>query len=132
MDLSWAAVVVAAFVPMVVGALWYSPLLFAQPWMRAIGKTSDDLRGGNARYYVLAAVAAFLMSYALARIIRWADADGVVSGGLIALLAWTGFVATTSAVNSAFAGRPRNLWLIDAGYYLVSLLLMGAILGTWE
>jgi hypothetical protein len=45
-----------------------------------------------------------------------------------------GFVATTSAVNTFFAGRPRAraLYLIDSGYYLVSFLVMGAIHGVWD
>ena len=131
-DLNWIAIVLAALVPMVLGMAWYSPLLFARPWMAAVGKARDDLRGPNAGYYALAAVAALVMAYGLARIVEWAEADDLVSGALVGSLAWIGFVATTSAVNSVFAGRPWNLWAIDGGYYLVSLLVMGAILGAWD
>ena len=132
--LNYFAIVAAALVPMLLGAVWYSPMLFARRWLAAIGKTEEEIRarGSAAPYYALAAVASFVMSYALARIVRWADADDVLSGALVGSLAWIGFVATTSGINSAFAGRPRSLWAIDAGYYLVSLLLMGAILGAWD
>lgn len=36
------AVVVAAISTMVVGFLWYSPLLFANPWMREMGYDPND------------------------------------------------------------------------------------------
>ena len=131
-DLNYVAIVVAAIAPMAVGALWYSPRLFARQWMRAVGRTEEDLRGGAGIGYAVALVASFVMSYALARVARWAEADGIVEGVIVAVLAWSGFVATVLAVNTTFAGRPRNLWAIDGGYWLVSLLIMGAIHGAWD
>lgn len=38
---------VAALVPLVVGAAWYSPMLFAKPWMAAVGITPEQQRQGN-------------------------------------------------------------------------------------
>ena len=129
-DINYVAVIVAAIVPMVLGALWYSPALFARPWMRAVGRTEDEL-GGMALGYVVSAVAAVLSSYALARIERWAEVDDLWNGALVGLLAWVGFVAGLLAVTTYFGGRPRTLWVINAGYQLVSLVVMGAILGVW-
>jgi Protein of unknown function (DUF1761) len=129
-DLNYWAVVVAALVPIALGALWYSTL-FRDAWLAALGKRVEELGGSAGFGYFVAVVAAFVMSYTLARVVHWADADDFVSGALAGLLAWVGFVATTSAVNGIFAGRSRNLYLIDAGYHLVSLVLMGAILGAW-
>lgn len=129
-DINYVAVIVTALVPMVLGALWYSPALFARPWMRAVGRTEEEM-GGMARGYVLSAVAAVLSSYALARIERWAEVDDVANGALVGLLVWVGFVAGLLAVTTYFGGRPRILWVITAGYQLVSLVVMGAILGVW-
>jgi hypothetical protein len=36
-SLNWLAILVAAISTMVVGFLWYSPLLFAKAWMREMG-----------------------------------------------------------------------------------------------
>jgi hypothetical protein len=52
--------------------------------------------------------------------------NGVISG----LFAWLGFVVTTLAVNNAFGGRRVMLTAIDAGHWLVVLLIMGAIIGA--
>jgi hypothetical protein len=130
-DLNWIAIIVAAIVPMVLGALWYSPVLFAEPWMRAVGRTREEL-GDAALGYLLSAVGAFLASYVLARIMRWAEVDNVWNGAVVGSMVWVGFVATVLAVTTYFGGRPRMLWLINAGYQLVALVLMGAIHGAWD
>jgi hypothetical protein len=130
-DVNYLAVLVAAFVPIVLGALWYSPLLFADRWMRAVGRTREEL-GDAALGYLLSAVGALVTSYALARIVRWAEVDDIWNGALVGGLVWVGFVATVLAVTTYFGGKPRALWLIDAGYQLVALVLMGAIHGAWD
>jgi len=40
--LNLAAIFVAAISTMVAGFLWYSPILFAKPWMREMGYDPDD------------------------------------------------------------------------------------------
>ena len=47
MDINWLAMLVAALVPLAVGALWYSPLLFANVWMKTTGLTEEQLKKGN-------------------------------------------------------------------------------------
>jgi hypothetical protein len=116
---------------MVLGALWYSPVLFAEPWMRAVGRTREEL-GAAQLGYALSAIGAIVSSYVLARIVKWAEVDDLWNGALIGIFVWAGFVATVLAVTTYFGGRPRALWLINGGYQLVSLVLMGALLGAWD
>ena len=52
--------------------------------------------------------------------------NGVISG----LFCWVGFVFTTMLVNNRFAMRSPKLLLIDGGYWLVVLVLIGAIIGA--
>jgi hypothetical protein len=130
-DINYVAVVVAALVPMFLGALWYSTALFARPWMKAVDRTQQELKGAQLGY-VISALGALLMSYALARIDRWAEVDDLWNGGLVGLLVWVGFVATVLAVTTYFSGRSLKLWLINAGYQLVALVLVGAIHGAWD
>ena len=42
MNVSLWSVLVAGISTMVVGFLWYSPMLFARPWMVAMGYDPDD------------------------------------------------------------------------------------------
>ena len=130
-DLNWVAIIVATIIPMVLGALWYSPILFADRWMQSVGRTREELGDANLGY-LLSAVGAVLSSYVLARIIKWGEVDDLWNGALTGLLVWVGFVATVLAVTTYFSGRPRALWLINSGYQLVALVLMGALLGAWD
>jgi hypothetical protein len=130
-DLNWIAILVVALIPMALGMLWYSNALFAQPWMRAVDRTQDELSGPRLGY-LLSAISALLMSYALARIVRWAEVDDLWNGALVGLLVWLGLVATVLAVTTYFGGRPRTLWVINAGYQLVAIVLMGALHGVWD
>lgn len=125
------AVLAAAVVPMVLGAFWYSPALFARPWLRAVGRTEEELTGARLGY-PLSAFCALVTSLVLAHVVEWSESDSLVDGLRIGLWVWLGFVATVLAVNTYFSGRPRTLWAIDAGYQLLSLLAMGAILAVWS
>lgn len=130
-DLNWVAIIVATIIPMVLGALWYSPILFAEPWTRAVGRSREEL-GDASIGYLLSAIGAFLSAYVLARVVKWAEVDDLWNGALVGVLVWVGFVATVLGVTTFFAGRSRTLWLINSGYQLVSLVLMGALLGAWD
>jgi hypothetical protein len=131
------AVPVAAAVPFGLGLVWYSTL-FRDQWLGAVGKSVDELSGTPAVGYLISGVTALALgvtalalSYVLGLLVHWADADDLFKGAFVGFVVWLVFVAATSGVNAIFAGRPRTLWLIDAGYWLVSLVLMGAILGGW-
>lgn len=132
---NYLAVLVAAIINMVIGAIWYSPSLFGKNWMELAGIRPEDAEkraGGARRAYSWTFVASLLMAYALARILWYAAAQTVIGGALIGLLAWLGFVATTAGANYLFEGRPCRLYAINTGYPLVSLIVMGALLAAWR
>ncbi len=130
-EINWLAVLAAAAIQMVLGALWYSPVLFARPWLREVGRSEEELTGASLGYGI-AAVGALLAALVLAHVVDWAEADGVLDGARVGLMVWVGFVAPVLAMNTYFGGRSRTLWAIDAGYPLVALPLMGALLGVWD
>jgi hypothetical protein len=45
------------------------------------------------------------------------------------LFAWAGFVVTTILVNNAFSGRSYKLTAIDAGHWLLALVVMSMVIG---
>ncbi len=134
-SLNYPAVLVAAVLNMVIGALWYSPALLGKRWMDLVGLKPEDVQrrmAGAPRMYGLAFVASLLMAYALARIVWYSGVATVTGGAAIGLLAWLGFVATTHGVNYLFEGRPARLYWINTGYPLASLVIMGALLAVWS
>ena len=123
------AVIIAALVNMVVGSLWYSKMLFANQWMKLIGKSMSDMKGAQ-KAYVLAAVVSLVEAYVLATFLQMSGAMGITEGVKTAFLIWLGFVATTQASYYIFEGRPLKLYNINVGYQLVSFLVMGAVLSA--
>ena len=66
--INWLAVVAAATSAFLLGGLWYSPLLFAKPWMAASGMTEEKARStsmprvfGTAFLWSLLGAACFAM-----------------------------------------------------------------------
>jgi surface polysaccharide O-acyltransferase-like enzyme len=134
-EINYLAVLVAAILNMALGALWYSPAVFGKAWMELVGFKPEDAQkrmAGMQRAYSLTFVASFVMAYALARVLWYAKVDSMGAGIMIGLLAWIGFVAATHGSNYLFEGKPFRLFTINAGYYLVALVIMGALLAVWR
>ena len=125
------AVVVSAIAAILVGFIWFSPPLFEKAWLEDIGRTREQIEGDSPLKYLLAFIGSLLMAYILARLLDLVGGPSLEMGILLAVVVWVAFVAATSAANFAFAGRPVRLWLIENGNHLLTLLVMGVILGVW-
>ncbi len=131
------SVLVAAVATMVVGFLWYSPLLFARPWMVAMGYDPDDkakleeMRKSAGKSYAIAFVASLVAAFVLGKIIDVTTVDAALYGMKIGFAVWLGFVTTVQLTAKLFGNQPTKLYLINTGYQLVCYLAMGAILAVW-
>jgi hypothetical protein len=131
------AVLVCAIATMVIGFLWYSPILFANPWMRLMGFDPNDkakiaeMQKGAGKIYGLAFVASIASAVVLAKIIDIASVNSIPYGMKIGFAVWLGFVTTVQLTGALFGKQPTKLYLINTGYQLVCYLAMGAILAVW-
>ena len=106
-DVNYIAVVVAAVAGMVIGAVYFMLAVAGTAWMKAIGKTPEDLTGANQPIlYALAAVFTLLMATLLAAVIGWADAGTLADGALVGLLLWLGFALPVVGLTFMFELRP--------------------------
>jgi hypothetical protein len=125
------AVLAAGLASLVLGGLWYSPLLFGNAWMRASGITEARARSAN---MVKVLGSAFLLSVIGAAVFALflgpAPAPRfAVSAGFSAGLCW---VAGSFGINYLFEQRPLSLFLINGGYHTLQYTLIGLILGIWH
>jgi Protein of unknown function (DUF1761) len=132
--INYLAVLVAAVAAWVLGAVWYQVL--SQPWLAAQGKTKADMKPPASKVaafapFVLVFIAELIMAWMLAGILGHLGGVTVRNGVISGAACWFGFVLTTIATNYAFHGRKIMLTVIDAGYWLVVLIIMGAILGAF-
>jgi hypothetical protein len=130
-QINYFAVLAAAVSTFVIGGLWYSPVLFNRAWMRANGFSDADLQKGNAgTIFGLAFLFSLIMAANLAAFLATPDttlAWGAAAGGLTAV-----WVALGIAVVALFERRPWSYILINGGYWVVSFIVMGTILGGWR
>ncbi|HEX4594500.1 MAG TPA: DUF1761 domain-containing protein [Bryobacteraceae bacterium] len=122
---------IATVAKMALGALWYSNALFFKPWTRMSGITEDQVKQGLPKALVADLIGSFLMALALYHTIRWAEAHALLEGLFIGFLSWLGFVAFVSISVVTYERKPVKLYLLNAGYQLVSMLVMAAILTVW-
>lgn len=131
------SVLVAAVATMILGFLWYSPLLFARPWMVAMGYDPEDkakmeeMRKSAGKSYAIAFVASLVAAFVLGKIIDVTTVESALYGMKIGFAMWLGFVTTVQLTAKLFGNQPTKLYLINTGYQLVCYLAMGAILAVW-
>ena len=131
------AILGAAIATMIVGFIWYSPALFARPWMVAMGYDPDDktkideMRKGAGKMYGITFILSLLGAFVLAKIISGLTIETVYHGVKVAFGVWLGFLMPVQLTDKMFSRRPFNLFLINTGYQLAAYLVMGAILGKW-
>jgi Protein of unknown function (DUF1761) len=130
-DINLLAVTAAAVSTFLIGGLWYSPALFYKPWLRANGFSEADVQKGNAAViFGLTFVFALIMAANLAAFLATPDttlAWGATAGALTAI-----WVVLGIAVVALFERRPWSYILVNGGYWLVSFVVMGAIIGAWR
>jgi Protein of unknown function (DUF1761) len=126
------AVLVSAVILWVLGAVWYSPALFAKPWMAALGITPDPAKKKGLLAGMIASfVGDFILAFMLDHIIVWAHA-GSVHGAFIGFIVWLGFFAAPNLPQGIYESRPFKLFAINNGYWLVGLIIVGILLAVWR
>jgi len=137
-SLNWLAILVAAVVTMILGFLWYSPLLFAKAWTREMGydlndkAKMDEMRKSVGPAYAGSFVASLISAFTLALILHGMRADSLHFGLMASFHIWLGFIATVQFTGALFAKQSMKLFAINTGYQLVCFLAMGAILVLWK
>jgi hypothetical protein len=128
-QLSILAIIFAVIANMIIGALWYSPVLFANIWMKSLGKSMEELQTSNANIgYGLTTLAGIISAIVLSLFISMLDSVTIGGGALIGFLASLGIASARELSPTFFEGRKYTLFLISAGYHIVSLTVMGIII----
>ena len=150
------AIPIAAVAALVVGFIWYNPKVFGNAWMQAAGMTDEQVKGGNmAKIFGLALVFAALLAVQLMQMTnhQW-GALGMVGGepetakasfeafmadygtafrtfkhgALHGTLAGIFVALPIIGTNALFERKSAKYIFINAGYWIVTLAVMGAIL----
>ena len=126
------AVFVCALLSLVIGALWYSPVLFFRAWQKETGLSDEQVaKAKPLKTYSLTLLLAWIISYNLAFFLG--DSKTNWHWGLTAgLLAGLGWASTMFGIISLFEQRSLKYMLINCGYITVYFALIGFVLGIWR
>ena len=128
----WFAV--AVLVQFVLGALWYSPLMFGKWWMQIMEKTNatkaelEQMQKEMAPFYGLQLVLTVVSTFVLAMVIHYmrAGEPSFHAYGVAGWL-WLGFFAPTQISAVIWANTKKKFWakqiFVMLSYQLVALML---------
>ena len=121
------------------GALWYSPLLFVNAWLKGIGMTKEHLPKRSKKYMATTMTYAFIahgaMAMTLAVVFDIVQINSLKTAISLGLLLGFGFIVTTRFIDmvytvsgSHYEIRPQLNFLVSAGYYASLVAVMSAVM----
>ncbi|MDY2586512.1 DUF1761 domain-containing protein [Winogradskyella aquimaris] len=158
MELNYLAIVVAAIVPLIMGAVWYNPKVLGTAWMKASGMTEEKIKSGNIPViFGITLVLSFMLAFTVngmvihqvgATQLAYSNPDaesfqafmaefgnmhrsfghGALHGAIGAIF----FVLPVLGINALFERKGWKYILINVGYWVVTLTIMGAIVCGWK
>ncbi len=130
-NINLLAVVLAAASAFLVGGLWYGPL-FLKIWQRESGVDDAAIKKRHpAKVFGLAFLLNLFAAYFMGHVLATYGNPALSVDVMIALGLALAFVVTAFGINYLFAGKSFKLFLIDAGYFVVTYSLMGVIFGLF-
>jgi hypothetical protein len=111
------------------------PATFLPLWMKLTGTTDADMKKGFASSMayigITSLLTAFILSHLITFSMHYTGASGISAGLQTAFWAWLGIGATSIVTAGIMEPRSKMLLAITAGNRLVTMLVMGAILGAF-
>lgn len=129
----WLQIFVATLIYFILGAVWYSPVLFATPWMTALGKKKEEMQGGGSKMiFVYTFVYELIICILIGGFAHLLNSNTFGSGLELGLIFGIGFCLLTAAINNLFAQRPSAILWIDAGYHTVGITIASVLISVWS
>lgn len=160
MEINFLAVLAATLVTLPIGFIWYNPKVFGTIWMNETGMTEEKAKGANMlKVFGLTILFSLMIAFILQPIvIHQFGALGMVGGGhMVPKPSYDAFMADYGhayrtfkhgalhgsmtgiflalplvGINALFERKSWKYILINAGYFIVCLTIMGGILCGWE
>lgn len=155
MQLNWLAVLGTAIIPLIVGFIWYNPKVMGTVWMKAAGVSPEDAKKANmavifgttivmSLMLAVAVTPAVIHQFGMASVFEGDESlkgvlndllqkygdrfrsfkHGVLHGTILGLF----FATPVLTVNALFEGRKFTYIAVNAGYWIITLALMGGFI----
>ena len=136
MQINYLAILVSGIVAMIIGSIWYGPL-FGKKYMHEMGmdawssEKKAEMKKSMMMSYVWQFIASLVTFYVLARFMNATNQTDVMGGITVGFWVWFGFVLPLKFSDTLWGGKKSLFWM-GALANLVTLLVVGAIIGAWR
>lgn len=131
--MNYVEILVASLAVFALGAIWYGPV-FGKTWMKLEGLNMDSMKSMPLSPKQ-AMILGFINTIVMVCVLNWLIGALAITSMAAAVtpifLVWLGFLATTSAGDFLWKGKPIKLFLFNASYQLISTAIAAAILIAW-
>ncbi len=133
-ELNFVAVLVAGVVAFVLGWLWYSPVLFLKPWMRARGMDPATMAGAGMpiRKVITELIRCLVLAFFLAHLVAEFAPKTWMSAAHYGIFLWITFPVILYWGSSLWEDHPTMASLIDAGDWFVKIVSIVLVLFFWR
>jgi Protein of unknown function (DUF1761) len=132
MAMNWIAVICAAAVYWIIGAIWYMAL-FGKIWAEAIQQHGVKLeQAGMAPKMIGNFLCNLVAATIMARLISRTGITDLGYGLKLGAGVGLGFSATALTIQYLWESKPLKVWLIDASYHFFGCIALGGILAIWR
>ncbi|MFN8324568.1 DUF1761 domain-containing protein [Flavobacterium sp.] len=162
MPFNFLAVLVASLSTLLVGFIWYNPKVFGTIWMKETGMTEEKAKNSNmVKVFGLTILYSVMLSFIMTALtIHQFGALGMIGGPDFIATAKPSYAAFMTdygdafrtfkhgalhgfmsgvfiglpivAINSLFEQKSWKYILVTAGYWIVSMTIIGAIVCGWK
>jgi hypothetical protein len=127
-NLNFLAILVAWFIHIVLGLIWFRPKLFGNQWSKLTGKELKP----DSKWLFPGLLGHLFMVFVIIFIIKIGNIQNGAGGLTIGLLAWIGFIVPLETGELIWERIPFKLFLIRIGNQFFGLAASGFILGAWQ
>ena len=129
-NIHWLGALLGGLAYFVLGAIWYSKMLFATKWIEycKIDVNDPNMKKGVAGIFIGSFILMLLTSFAIAVLAYKLETHGAFNGAKLGLFTGAFFGTTALSISYIYEKRPLGLYLINGGYTIVGSMIAGAII----
>jgi hypothetical protein len=120
-------VFIGVTVSMIFSALWYSPRIFGNEWMK-LANVNPSAGQTVKRRMLITFFANFAVAMTLFTILNWAGAASALTGAAVGIWIGSGIAGMSLLIPYLWEGRPVRLFLITAGNMILSIIIMCGVM----
>ena len=130
-EVTFLSILGAGVAAVLIGMVWYHPIVFGSAWMRMSNITPEMAERGKKRMplmMLIGLMAAMLAAWVMNHVGILLGVYDVVDAVVLGFWCWMGFVAPTMLGMVLWEQKPFKLYLINALYWLVAFVAMAITL----